>query len=159
MTHGALIPMTERELAERARYRAEDLAGLLDDLARFFERFVVFQHEEQLDAVTLWAAHSHVVDATSTTLRLSVRSPEKESGKTRVLEVLELLVPEPLFVHNTTEAALFRLVAEGTRPFCSMKWTRRSGRRHATARTSERSSTADTVAVPRWRVASAMAPR
>ncbi len=38
-------------------------------------------------------------------------SPEKQSGKTRTLEVLELIVPTPMHVVNTTSAALFRQVA------------------------------------------------
>jgi hypothetical protein len=71
----------------------------------------VFQSEAQLAAVVLWAAHTHIVDAFTTTPRLSVRSPEKASGKTRLLEVLELLVSAPLLVANISEAALFRLVA------------------------------------------------
>jgi len=90
--------------------RARRLARLLDDLAEFIARFVAFPAPEHCDAVTLWAAHTHVLDAFESTPRLAVVSPEKQSGKTRTLEVLEVLVPNPMHVVNTTSAALFRQV-------------------------------------------------
>ena len=39
-----------------------------------------------------------------------VQSPEKQSGKTRLLEVLGVLVREPLQVASASEAALFRTI-------------------------------------------------
>ena len=41
---------------------------------------------------------------------LAVSSSEKRSGKTRLLEVLELLVREPLPTANISDAALFRVI-------------------------------------------------
>ncbi len=68
----------------------------LDDVETFLRRFVAFPSESAAVAVTLWAAHAHVVHGGENSPRLALLSPEPGSGKTRVLEVLELLVPRPL---------------------------------------------------------------
>ncbi len=87
-----------------------DGAVLLDDVRAFLCRFVSFPTPLDADAVTLWVAHTHAVSVFPSTPRLAVLSPEPGSGKTRVLEVLELLVPAPLFTLNASANALFRLV-------------------------------------------------
>jgi hypothetical protein len=46
-----------------------------------------------------------------TTPRLALLSPEAGSGKTRVLEVLDLLVPESMFCLSASPAAVFRTLA------------------------------------------------
>lgn len=88
-----------------------DAAELLDDTRDFIGRFCVFPDLHCLAAVTLWAAHAHMVEHFHTTPRLAMLSPEAESGKTRVLEVLELLVPEPMFTLNASPPAIFRTLA------------------------------------------------
>jgi hypothetical protein len=88
-------------------------ASLLDDVATFLGRFVVFQSDHQRDAVALWVLHTWAFNAADTTPRLSVQSPERESGKTRLLEVVDLLVQEPLQSLDATPAALFRSIAAG----------------------------------------------
>jgi hypothetical protein len=85
------------------------LAGLLNGVRAFIRRFVVLD-DVQADAVTLWTAHTHVFDAFGCTPYLAISSPEKRSGKTRLLEVLELLVREPLPTANISDAALFRVI-------------------------------------------------
>jgi hypothetical protein len=62
--------------------------------------------------VALWLVHSHAADAADCTPYAHVTSAEKRSGKTRLLEVLELLVREPLLVANISDAALFRAITE-----------------------------------------------
>lgn len=88
-------------------------ADLLDDTRAFIGRFCAFPDDHCLTAVTLWAAHTHVIEHLHTTPRLALLSPEAGSGKTRVLEVLDLLVPEPLFTLNASPAAVFRTLANG----------------------------------------------
>jgi hypothetical protein len=68
--------------------------------------------EVQADAVALWIAHTHAIEAAETTPYLAVTSALKRSGKTRLREVLELLVREPLSASNMTEATLFRAVEQ-----------------------------------------------
>lgn len=89
----------------------EPLFDVLNDTARFVARFVAFPSEECCDAVALWAAHCHAIDAFDSTPRLALISPEKGSGKTRTLEVLDLLVPDPMHAANLSTAAIFRQIA------------------------------------------------
>ena len=88
-----------------------DPAGLFDGLADFIGSYVIFATPEALVAVALWAAHSWAVDAFESSPRLALISPEKQSGKTRTLEVLELLCPNAMQSFNLTPAAIFRAIA------------------------------------------------
>lgn len=83
-------------------------AALLDEVHAFVGRFCRFPDEHALAAAALWAAHTHVVEHLHTTPRFAVLSPDPGSGKTRVLEVLDLLVPAPMFVFSASPAAIFR---------------------------------------------------
>jgi len=89
----------------------EDLALTLDALAKFERRFVVLT-SAQADAVALWIFHTHAFAAADITAYLSVSSAEKRSGKTRFLEVVELLVRCALAAVNVSTAALFRVIEE-----------------------------------------------
>jgi hypothetical protein len=88
---------------------------VLDDVEHFIRRFVAFPREAHITAVTLWIAHAHAVDAFESTPRLAIISPEKGSGKTRTLEILELLVPNPEMTANMSTAVMFRTI-EKLRP-------------------------------------------
>ena len=92
--------------------QAEDVLAPLSELADFIGSFVAFPTPEARDAVALWVAHCHAIEAAATTPRLSVRSPEKQSGKTRLLEVLDLLVPRSIFAAHLSVAALFRSIGD-----------------------------------------------
>jgi len=85
-----------------------DGASVLNYTEGFIKRFCSFPDEHALVAVTLWAAHAHMVEHFHTTPRLALLSPEAGSGKTRVLEVLDLLVPESMFCLSASPAAIFR---------------------------------------------------
>jgi hypothetical protein len=89
-------------------YPESDLLAELCDLIR---RFVVVT-DVQADTLALWVAHTHVFDVFETTPYLAITSPEKRSGKTRLLEVLELVVSKPLVTANISDAALFRVIEE-----------------------------------------------
>jgi hypothetical protein len=88
---------------------------LLDEVAAFLARFVAYPSGHAHVAHTLWIAHTHLMDAWESTPRIAFLSPEPGSGKTRALEVSELLVPLPVEAVNVTPAYLFRKVgsAEG----------------------------------------------
>jgi Protein of unknown function (DUF3631) len=93
-----------------------DGAALLNEVEAFHRRFNVFPQESAYVAVALWDAHAHLLECFEATPRLAFLSPEPGSGKTRALEICELLVPEPMATVNATPAALFRTVAGPTRP-------------------------------------------
>lgn len=83
---------------------------LLDDLDHLLDRFVAFPSDHDRYAVAAWVLHCWTLDAYESTPRLALLSPEKGSGKTRCLEVLELVVPNPKNTVNMSGAVLFRLV-------------------------------------------------
>jgi hypothetical protein len=93
---------------------SESLSALLDKVRALFASYVVVPSPEYLDVIALWISHSHAIGSAETSPRLVFKSPEKESGKTRALEVLELLTPNPLSIINTTIAAVFRLLDQET---------------------------------------------
>ncbi len=85
-------------------------AELLDDVAAALARYVAYPSPPSCDAVALWAAHSHLVEHFDSTPRLALLSPEPQCGKSRTLEVLELLVRAPLAVQSVTPAVLARTI-------------------------------------------------
>ncbi|PZR80380.1 MAG: DNA primase [Candidatus Aeolococcus gillhamiae] len=89
-----------------------DVARLLGAVRAVLRRYLVLPGDHFYDVVTLWIAHAHAVAAADTSPRLIFKSPEKESGKTRCLELLELLVPAPLTVVSVTTTAIFRLLKQ-----------------------------------------------
>jgi Protein of unknown function (DUF3631) len=86
------------------------LAQILDGVHDFLGRFVIYPSKEAHDAHVLWTAHTHVMEAWESTPRIAFLSPEPASGKTRALEVAELLVPNPVEAINVSPAYLFRKV-------------------------------------------------
>jgi hypothetical protein len=67
------------------------LGEALGDLEKFLLRYVVFPRSETVVAVVLWIAHTHAIEQADATPYLAISSPEKQSGKTRLLECLSLL--------------------------------------------------------------------
>ncbi|THV43457.1 DUF3631 domain-containing protein [Glycomyces buryatensis] len=80
----------------------------------FISKYTVFPSPHCLTAVTLWAAHTHAIDAFYTSPRLVLDSPEPGSGKTRVLELLNLVCHNPKLMISSSTAAIFRRLAKGT---------------------------------------------
>jgi hypothetical protein len=85
-----------------------DGAEILGNVSRFVSRFVALPHAHALTAVTLWVAHAHMVEHFHTSPRLGAISPEPESGKTRLLEVVDLLTPNSMLIISPSVAAIFR---------------------------------------------------
>ena len=95
--------------------RGQWLAEVLDELDGFVARYVHFESEAQRTAVVLWVAVTYVADAFDVAPYLHIKSPEKQSGKTLLLEVLELTAWDALMTSNISPAALFR-VMDSRRP-------------------------------------------
>ena len=89
---------------------------LMLDVERYVARFVAFPTIDAQIAVALWAAHAHTVEAFDSTPRLALLSPEPGSGKTRCLELLDLLVPASMHVLSASPAAIFRSIGNDPRP-------------------------------------------
>ncbi|MGX1352485.1 hypothetical protein AB7M49_006094 [Bradyrhizobium elkanii] len=101
---------------EAHRKQHDQGAALLDDVRRFLKRFVSYPTmrigNSDVDhasvAHTLWIGHTHMMESWESTPRLAFLSPEPASGKTRALEVTELLVPRPVSTMNASPSYLFR---------------------------------------------------
>jgi len=86
----------------------------LDFVENYLRRFVAYPSEHALVACVLWAAHTYLVEVFDTTPRLACMSQEKESGKTRLLEVLAQIVRDSLLSMSASPAVIVRLIDQGT---------------------------------------------
>jgi hypothetical protein len=89
---------------------------ILRSVYDFVGEFVAFPDEHCRLAVAVWVLHAHLMDRWESTPRLAFLSAEPASGKTRALEILELLVPSPVQAVNVSPAFLFRRAASGDGP-------------------------------------------
>jgi hypothetical protein len=64
----------------------------LNAVYKFLGRFVSYPDDASRVAHTLWCAHAHLMNHWESTSRLAFLSAEPASGKTRALEVTQLLV-------------------------------------------------------------------
>jgi putative DNA primase/helicase len=69
----------------------------------------------EADAAVLWTVHTFLLDCFGISPRLAITSPEKQCGKTTLLDTLGRLVWRPLPTANATASAIFRVV-ESQRP-------------------------------------------
>jgi Protein of unknown function (DUF3631) len=82
---------------------------ILELVSNYITRYV-HVYESQRVLLALWAAHTHAMGAASITPYLNINSATKQAGKTRLLEVLELLVHRPWLTGRVTAACLVRKV-------------------------------------------------
>lgn len=87
-------------------------ATLLDRVLAYTRRFICYPSREAGIAHVLWITHTHLMDAWYSTPRLAVLSPEPGSGKSRVLEITTLLVPNPMLSVNSSAAFIMRTIAD-----------------------------------------------
>ena len=76
----------------------------------FLGRFVAYPSEDAHVAHALWCVHTHFMDVWETTPRIAFLSAEPASGKSRALEISELLVPNPVLTVNVSPSYIFRKV-------------------------------------------------
>lgn len=84
-------------------------AELLRDVESFITRFVVLPPQVRLP-LAVWVIATFCFDVFDAFAYLCVTSPTPRCGKTRLLEVLSLLVSRPERTANISEAALFRII-------------------------------------------------
>jgi len=94
---------------ETPEWKPASGAAILNSLLQFVRRFVSLT-EAQVRVVALWTAHTFLFEAFDCTPYLSLSSAEKQSGKTRLLEILETLVDEPWLTGRVTPAVLTRKI-------------------------------------------------
>lgn len=92
----------------------EMTSEMLNLVQAIFDKYVVFPNDEARDATVLWAAHTHVATAFESTPRLAVLSAEPGSGKSRVLELLQELVPSPMCAVYLHPSVIWRTIDQAS---------------------------------------------
>jgi hypothetical protein len=90
-----------------------DGAALLNELTTGVRQYVVLD-VYQARAVALWVVFTYAFALAVFAPKLLIKSPQKRSGKTRLLQVLYYLVPRAKYTSQITGAALFRLITDYT---------------------------------------------
>jgi len=83
--------------------------GVIASTESFIRRFCILPDAAYLP-LALWAAATHLPDVFDAFPYIALLSPAKRCGKTRVLEVLELLTSNAWRGTSATSAALFRMM-------------------------------------------------
>jgi hypothetical protein len=84
-----------------------DNDAVLNSITTFIRRFV-FLSESQARVAAAWVIHTHAFTSATSTPYLAITSAEKQSGKTRLLEVFEMLVANPWLTGSVSAAVLSR---------------------------------------------------
>ena len=86
-----------------------DGAELLKDVAAAIKRYVALPVHADV-VIALWVAHAYLFDVFDHTPRLNITAPEKECGKSLLLDIIQTLTPRALRTDSVTTAVLFRLI-------------------------------------------------
>jgi hypothetical protein len=102
--------------ATNAGWQAQPIRGalLVSLVEQYFLDYIVLSPGLPL-VLSVWVVGSYLFDVFDSFPYLSVTSPTKRCGKTRLGELIELLCSRPQLTVNLSEAALFRLI-ERDRP-------------------------------------------
>jgi hypothetical protein len=87
--------------------------AIIDRVIAFVRRFAFLKDESMYRLVALWIIHTYLHDAFQYTSYLFIHSPEKECGKTRLLETLHLLVRNSTGIDCSPTAAVVARTAKG----------------------------------------------
>ena len=90
--------------------------AVLDALHEKFTKYVAFPSPEAADANVLWTAATHAQSAWEHASRLVLKSPLRQCGKTRDLEIIAETAHRPLRTANISSAALVRSIDEADPP-------------------------------------------
>jgi hypothetical protein len=83
--------------------------NLVESVAAFIERFVFIKDKQIYQLIALWVIQTHFYKEFEYTGYIFAYSPEPQSGKSRLSEILDLLVANSSGLsHNPSDAILFR---------------------------------------------------
>lgn len=86
-----------------------DAAQVLDEVHAMLGRFVVAD-PPTLRAATLWAAFTHFIDVAKVAPIANITAPEKNCGKSTLLECFNRLSPRAMKADNISPSAIFRVI-------------------------------------------------
>ena len=84
--------------------------NILDEIYEFVGRYIYYPSDHARLLHVAWIAHTHLIKSFNATPRLAILSPEKRSGKTRLLEITKLLVQNPIPMVSPSPASLYSLI-------------------------------------------------
>ncbi|MCZ6769845.1 MAG: DUF3631 domain-containing protein, partial [Acidobacteria bacterium] len=94
---------------------SESEPTIIDSLVRFLERFVFLKDKSLYQLISLWVVSTHNYQLFDYTGYIFAHSIKSSSGKSRLLEVLNLLVYKPSgLLISPTEAGIFRTAHDTT---------------------------------------------
>lgn len=86
------------------------IADALDEMSSDIRSHMILQHQSHADAAAVWAACTFLMDKWNIFPKFYIHSPERECGKTTLLELMEAMVKNPEMAGNVTASAFFRMV-------------------------------------------------
>jgi hypothetical protein len=87
-------------------------ADLLDQVLTNLRKFVAFTSPHHPVAVALWIAATHALPAWQHATRLSITSPLKRCGKSRMMDIVAYLSLKPQPCANASTAAIYRSITD-----------------------------------------------
>ena len=81
----------------------------LTDLVEFLTEYIVLP-ERSIVVVSAWVFAAHLMDIWDRFPHIAIKSPDKRCGKTRFLQMLEEVTPNPVGTTNISPAAMYRLI-------------------------------------------------
>jgi hypothetical protein len=106
--HGVVLDFSAKPFSEPEPQQFNG-AEILDRVSEFIRRFVHLS-DTQARIMPVWIAHTHAIGAFTTTIYMNISSATKQSGKTRLMEVMNLLVSKPWMTGRVSAACLVRKV-------------------------------------------------
>ena len=100
----------EKVARREVRELVDNPASLAEGLLDYVQGFVIFQSFAQAVVIVLWVMHTWAFEAADTTPYMIVTSPQKRSGKTRLQEVVEGLVRNPIRTADASVAFIVRRI-------------------------------------------------
>jgi hypothetical protein len=89
---------------------------LLENCRALIRRYFVVS-EDQAVIMAVWVLHTYVFDAAEITPYIHITAPEKECGKSNLMDLLAAVASAPEQSSGTTPAALVRIV-HAKKPSC-----------------------------------------
>lgn len=83
---------------------------LLGDIVNFITRYVFLPNDATALILALFIVHTWTKDSAYATPYIYLHSPERQSGKTKALEVLSMLLKNPMMAASLTDAVMFRAI-------------------------------------------------
>jgi len=86
------------------------IADALDEMSDDIQKHMILQHPCHANAAAVWATCTFLMDRWNIFPKFYIHSPERECGKTTLLELMEAMVKNPEMAGNVTASAFFRMV-------------------------------------------------